>query len=240
MTPSSTPVQPLTLDPATFHTLISTTIDALPHHPKASPEEIATQQHAAFLIIASLRPRDPMEAMLAARVIAAHAHVMDNFRNAAQPDLPPNLQLHFQGRAIGLSRLMDVTLHEFWNRQTAPARQPKGLPVSVMPAVHPVTPAVHPQPAPASVRTDPPPAPPQAATPQKTTHQTAHQTAHQTDQKTAPAAPPAAPTPAPLHAKTASTSPPVAGPTPLDPAKLAQLAAEVEAGMETSSIALAA
>jgi hypothetical protein len=233
MTPSPTPVQPLTLDPATFQTLISTTIDALPHHPKASPEEIAAQQHAAFLVIASLRPRDPLEAMLAARVTAAHAHVMDNLRNAAQPDLPPNLQLHFQGRAIGLSRLMDVTLHEFWNRQTAPARQPKGLPASVLPAVHP-------QPAPEAVPTAPPPAPPQADAPQKAAEIAA--------EKTAPAPPPTAPTSAPQQApqqapeqaKTASASPPVAGPTALDPAELAQLVAEVEARLETSSIALAA
>jgi hypothetical protein len=224
MTPSPTPVQPLTLDPATFDALISTTIDALPHHPKACSEEIASRQHAAFLVIASLRPRDPMEAMLAARIVAAHAHLMDNFRNAAQPDLPPNLQLHFQGRAIGLSRLMDVTLHEFWNRQTAPARQPKGLPASVMPAVHP-------QPAPHTAHTAPPPAPPQADTLQETAQQTA--------QQPTPAAPSVAPTPTPQQARTAPTPPPAVSPG-LDPAELTQLVAEVEARLETSSIAIAA
>jgi hypothetical protein len=99
MTPSPAQPQPIPLDPITLGAMRCTTIDALPHHPQASAEEITRQRNAAFLIVAALRPRDPLEAMLAARVVAAHHHIMDNFRCAAQRDLPPNLQLRFQPRA---------------------------------------------------------------------------------------------------------------------------------------------
>ena len=81
-------------------------------------------REAASLVVASLRPRDPVEAMLAARLVSAHFHVMDNFRAAAQPDLLPNLQLRYQGRAIALCRMMDTTLRDLRDRQGAAARRP--------------------------------------------------------------------------------------------------------------------
>jgi hypothetical protein len=129
--------------------MLSATIDTLPHHPHASAEATATEREAAFLVITALRPRDPLEAMLAARVVAAHYHVMDNFRCAAQPGLPPNLQLRFQARAVALSRLMDATLHNLLDRQTAAARQPGALPAAV--------PTPRAEPAPDAARASPPP-----------------------------------------------------------------------------------
>jgi hypothetical protein len=129
--------------------MLRTTIDTLPHHPQASAEETATEREAAFLVIAALRPRDPLEAMLATRVVAAHAHVMDNFRCAAQPGLPPNLQLRFQARAVALSRLMDATLRNLLDRQTAPARRAEALPAAAS--------ALRAEPAPEAARASTPP-----------------------------------------------------------------------------------
>jgi hypothetical protein len=150
--------QPIPLDPITLGSMRCTTTDALPHHPQASAEEITNQHNAAFLVVAALRPRDPLEAMLAARIVAAHFHTMDNFRCAAQRDLPPDLQLRFQGRAVTLSRMMDLTLHNFMDRQTvAPRRPAVTVPVA----------APAPQPAPEAARTVPPPAPVKAATAQQ-------------------------------------------------------------------------
>ncbi len=73
---TQTQAQPLFLDPATFIAMLGTTVDTLPHHPRASAEQIASRQEAAFLFIAALRPRDPLEAVLAARIVGVHYHTM--------------------------------------------------------------------------------------------------------------------------------------------------------------------
>jgi hypothetical protein len=135
---TTTQAQPLSLDPATFATMLHSVVDALPHHPQARPEEIAAKREAAFLAISSLCPRDPLEAMLAARIIAAHYHAMHNLCCAAQTHLPQNLQFRYQALADTLSRLVDATTRELMQRQTAPARQPLGLPESVAPRPQPV------------------------------------------------------------------------------------------------------
>ena len=124
MTQSPTQPQPLALDALAHAAMLCTTMDAMPFHPGATADQKASMREAASLVVASLRPRDPVEAMLAARLVSAHFHVMDNFRAAAQPDLPPNLQLRYQGRAIALCRMMDTTLRDLRDRQGAAARRP--------------------------------------------------------------------------------------------------------------------
>jgi len=230
MTPSPAQPQPIPLDPITLGAMRCTTIDALPHHPQASAEEITRQRNAAFLIVAALRPRDPLEAMLAARVVAAHHHIMDNFRCAAQRDLPPNLQLRFQGGAVALSRTMDVTLHDLLDRQTAAPRRVEAVLAQEAPAPRA-------QPAPEAARPSAPPAVPAQT---DTTQQAAlapRQPAH-------PAAP--APAAAPAIAlgprqPGATASPPSVGSSgSLDAATLEQLAAQAAARLAASSTAFAA
>jgi hypothetical protein len=151
MTPSPSQNPALSLEPATLTAMLRTTIDTLPHHPDAPEAEQAIQRQAAFEIIAALRPRDALEAMLAARLVAAHYHAMDAFRCAAQRDLPFNLLLRYQGKAIALSRLMTTTLRDLNRRQAGPALQPEALPAPV--------PAARAQPVPsaAQVATSSPP-----------------------------------------------------------------------------------
>jgi len=148
--PSQNPV--LSLEPATLTAMLRTTIDTLPHHPDAPEAEQAIQRQAAFEIIAALHPRDALEALLASRLVAAHYHAMDAFRCAAQRDLPINLLLRYQGKAIALSRLMATTLRDLNRRQAGPALQPEALPAPV--------PAARAQPAPSAAHTpaQPPPA----------------------------------------------------------------------------------
>ena len=125
MTPPPAQKQPLPLDPATLAALLRTTIDAVAAPlPAPRRRKQATQREAAFIVIATLRPRDPLEAMLAARIVVAHVHLMDNLRCAAQPDLPPNLRLRFRASALALTRLMDATMRELTRRQAGPALQP--------------------------------------------------------------------------------------------------------------------
>lgn len=151
MTASQAASQPFSLAPATFNGMLRNTMDTLPHHRGATADEIATQREAAYLVIEALRPRDPLESMLATRVVATHYHAMHDLGCATQLNLPPNLQLRYQGRACTLSRLMDATLHTLMDRQTAAPRCVAGLPA--------VAAAARAQPAPEPVRADPPPAP---------------------------------------------------------------------------------
>jgi hypothetical protein len=151
----------LSLAPATLTAMLRTTIDTLPHHPDAPEAEQAVQRRAAFEVIAALRPRDALEALLAARVVAAHYHTMDAFRCAAQRDLPINLLLRYQGKAIALSRLMTTTLRDLDKRQAGPALQPEALPAEVPAArarpAQPTAPVVTP-PSPPPVRVEAKPA----------------------------------------------------------------------------------
>ncbi len=146
MTDQPTPTAP-PLDPATLAATLRATIDTLPHHPDATAEEIANRQQAALIAIDSLRPRDPVEAILAARFVAIHAAIMESFRCAAQPGLPFEPKLRYTGRAIVLSRLADATMGELSKRQARPALQP------VAPAPLPVP---RPQPSPAAAQPNQP------------------------------------------------------------------------------------
>jgi hypothetical protein len=158
MTPATTQPQPLALDPLTHAAMLCTTMDALPFHPRATADQKAAMREAARLAIARLRPRDPLEAMLAARIVAFHAHLMDNLRSAAQPDLPPTLQLRFQGRAIALGRMMDATVFELRDRQTVPVRRAEALPATA-PALAAAVPAPRAEPAPEAAEASTPPQP---------------------------------------------------------------------------------
>jgi len=127
------------LDPTTLAVMVRATLDAVPHHPDAPAEEQEANRHSAVTMIAALRPRDPLEAMLAARIVATHFHIMDDLRCAAQRDLPPALKLRFRASAAALSRMQEAAQRELIRRQAYPALQPAALPVAV--------PAPRPQPA---------------------------------------------------------------------------------------------
>ena len=155
MTSTPTPTDNCPLGLATLNTLLRSTLDALPHHPQATADEIAQQREAAMLVVAALGPRDPVEAVIAGRYVAAHHAMMEAFRCAAQPDLPPALVLRFQGKAIGLARMTTVALRELERRQEGP-------PMRVVPL--PPVPESRPQPAPAA-QTAPAPQPAAGARP---------------------------------------------------------------------------
>jgi hypothetical protein len=222
MTTIQTSAEPLTLDPATFNTMVRSTIEALPHHPHATAEARAERCDAAFFAISALRPRDPLEAMLAARIVALHYHAMYNLACALQPNVPGDLQLRCQSRGESLGRQSDKMRAEYLHhQQTSPARRPAGLPASAA-----VTPEPQPQP-------QPQPAPQAAADPTA-----APPTAPAASNPAPVARPAAAPAARPLKA-------PVPGSRsgdaiPLDQAALEQLVAEVDARLQTSAVALAA
>jgi hypothetical protein len=120
-----TQIAALGLGPATLAVLVRSTLDALPHPPGLSAEETAARQDGAVDAIARLRPRDPLEAFLAARIVALQYHLMEDLRCVTEVDVPAVWKLRLQGRAIAMSKLMDRTVFELRDRQTAPLVWPE-------------------------------------------------------------------------------------------------------------------
>ncbi len=222
MTTSQTSAEPLPLDPATFNTMLRSTIEALPHPPRATPQERAEQREAVFLAIAALHPRDPLEAMLAARIVVLHYHAMHDLACSIQPGIPGDLQLRCQGRAYQLGRQSDMLRAEYLHcQQTEPARRPAGLPAS---AAVPPEPQPQPEPAPQAAAAAPTAAPPTA----------------EAGPKPAPAARPATAAPVARPLKAPVPAPRSDDAIPLDQATREQLVAEADARRQTSAVALAA
>ena len=219
MTPVQTSAEPLSLDPATFNTMLRSTIEALPQHPHASAEARAERCDAAFFAISALRPRDPLEAMQAARIVALHYHAMYNLACCLQPNTPSDVQLRCQARRESLGRQSDKMQAEYLHNQKT---NPAGLPASAA-----VTPEPQPQPQPQTA-------------PQAAADRTAAPPATEAAPKLAPAerqaaaAPPARPLKAPIPAPRNGSA------LPLDKAALEQLVADVDARLQTSALALAA
>jgi hypothetical protein len=233
---SATQAQFHALPPATFNAMLCTTMDTLPHHPRATQDEIATRREAAYLVIEALRPRDPLESMLATRVVATHYHAMHNLSCATQRDLLSDVQLRLQARAVALSRLMDATLNNLMDRQTAAPRQVTGLTEAAgMPSARP---------APEAARAEAPPAPeaapevavaPAPVTPGPIASAPVTPALAPEASAQAAAAPTAEVTPAPA----ASATKPAQGEKfTLDPALAERLLAEAVARMGTSLDAL--
>jgi len=166
---TSQPAKPqFTLDRTTLESMIRTTVDALPHGPHAPVEAKTNRCEAAMIAMRALQPGDPMQAMLAARIVASHYAAMNDFRCAAQGDLPPALQLRYHGMAIRLSKLAEAASRELAARQSRPALQPAApapaphAQAASAAAAQPSQPA--PQPPAARAETPPAAAPQQQAT----------------------------------------------------------------------------
>ncbi len=129
MTQQPVAAQPAPLDPAILAAMLRSTDDSTPLPPAASADEIDSRRQAAQITTAAMRPRDPVEANLAARYVAMHHAIMENMRCAAQADLPAELKLRHTGKALALARMCDVTLRGLEFRQAHPALDP----VAVLP-----------------------------------------------------------------------------------------------------------
>jgi len=131
MNPPPTETASPTLDPTLLAVTVRAALDAIPHHPAAQAEEIEADRQAAFTMMGMLRPRDLLEAMLAARIVATEFQIMDAMRGAAQPDLPPNLKARMRASASAMTRMHDAARAELTRRQAYPAAKPAALPMAV-------------------------------------------------------------------------------------------------------------
>jgi hypothetical protein len=121
---SSTSTQPDQLDADTIGAMVRSTLASLPLDPDAPEEDTAADLNAAVCALRSLRPRDPAEAMLAARIVSAHHAAMECFRRAAQPGISDITALRLHNKAISLASLAMRTQRELQKCQAAPPAYP--------------------------------------------------------------------------------------------------------------------
>ncbi len=118
---------PLALDPATRSTLLQSVVDSLPIIPTASEAERTAQREAAFALLETLAPTDPVEAMLAFQIVAAQFACVNAHRYAARPDLPPAMHLSYLAKVATLSRLTSSKQRELLRHQASQPALPKGF-----------------------------------------------------------------------------------------------------------------
>jgi hypothetical protein len=104
-------------DPAFLDHLIATLAGTWPD---GSAEE---RRDAALAALQALQPRDMIEAMLAARMIAAHHATMDGYRRAMQPGVSDAEAVRLRNNAIAAARSFDAALRTLEKRQ-GPSEKP--------------------------------------------------------------------------------------------------------------------
>jgi hypothetical protein len=139
-------------------------IGALPSPPGTSEGEKAARREGALELLAALHPRNPVEATIAAGIVAAHYAAMDCFRRAARGDVSVDLHLRIMGKAIALCRMIDRGMRDLARRQGGLGVQPAVRPASVRSAsVQPMPElGARAQPAPEAAPASTPPQPPVA------------------------------------------------------------------------------
>ncbi len=111
-------------DPATLGVMVRRTIAALPFDSEASEEDAAEQCEAAVVALMAFRPRDPMEAMLAPRIISTHHAAMVCFRRPGRPGTPDHMALRLHGKGMSLANLATRTQRVLRKCQAEPPAYP--------------------------------------------------------------------------------------------------------------------
>jgi hypothetical protein len=91
----------------------------------ASPEQQADRWEAAQFLLVAMGPRDPVEAALAARAVAAHHASMDMYARAALPGTSNEAAISLRSGAIAASNAFDAALRTLERRQTKSALAPR-------------------------------------------------------------------------------------------------------------------
>jgi hypothetical protein len=95
-------------------------------------------------VIEALQPRDIVEAMFVARIIAAHHAAMDSYRRAAQPGVADDLAIRLRANAIATGRAFDAARQALEQRRAAaenasrpPTQAARANPVQPTPPTQP-------------------------------------------------------------------------------------------------------
>jgi hypothetical protein len=91
----------------------------------ASPEEQEDRWEAARFLLVAMAPRDPVEAVLAARAVAGHHASMDLYARAALPGTTNEAAMRLRSGAIAASNAFDAALRSLERRQSKLALTPQ-------------------------------------------------------------------------------------------------------------------
>jgi len=111
---------------------LAATIPAGTGPASATAEAWAEQWDAARELFDAMQPRNPIEAVLAARAVAAHHASMDMYARAAVPGTTDEKALRLCASAAAASRSFDTALRMLEKRQAKP-RDAAGKPASKRP-----------------------------------------------------------------------------------------------------------
>jgi hypothetical protein len=93
---------------ATFVTMLIKTLTAMV--PGNDDDTNETRRGIARLMFEAYEPRDAIEAMAAARAVAAHHAAMDNFNRAAQPGVSDATVVRLRSSALAAARSVEAML----------------------------------------------------------------------------------------------------------------------------------
>ena len=110
----------LSLGPAFSEEIARSLVGAIWHENREQPHETNVRTAAGLTMLEAFHPRDQLETMLAAQGVAAHCAIMDDFRCAADPNMPPLLALKFRANAASMSRMFCLNLRELAHLQSRP------------------------------------------------------------------------------------------------------------------------
>lgn len=92
-------------------------------------------------VIEALQPRDIVEAMFVARIIAAHHAAMDSYRRAAQPGVADDLAIRLRGNAVAAGRAFDAARQALEHRRAAAETASRPTPAARANPMQPPPPA---------------------------------------------------------------------------------------------------
>jgi hypothetical protein len=120
MSTPATPSDPLF---TSFLALLLKTLAKMVPGAEGDPNAGTARLNIARILFLAFKPRDAMEAMLAARAVAAHLATQDAYVRAAQPGVSDEKATRLRANAIAASRSFDVVLRTL-EKLRKPTTQP--------------------------------------------------------------------------------------------------------------------
>ena len=118
-TPAVGPTKPpYPIPPATLRAMVLTLARPAADAPETAWQEVV---QAGLDTLGALDPRDPIEAMLAIQIIAAHAGSLDAYRLAFEPGTTAVQALRQRANAVALGRGMTGAMHLLKQQRALPA-----------------------------------------------------------------------------------------------------------------------
>ena len=140
------------LDERLINRLLDDVVQAVPAAKERTPDERRALRETARAILTAMRPRNALEAMLAAQVIAAHHGLMDCFALAARPGTSDSQVIRLRSGAVALGRRFDAAMRALQKSHAPPKPPAHEEPMDTRPPAMPAaSPPMNGTPAPPAV-----------------------------------------------------------------------------------------